>query len=166
MCLARHRRRRQRHGGRAGARPRGNGPASGGRGLERHAPPQDRGLAQSQPADGLGLRRARPCAGRRAQARGGHSRRLRRCDWPGLPGGGRCARRQCRLHHVGQDSGQGCRAAHKATFVTLLGLHAARDLARQLLGQALQALDTLSPTRRQRAEPLAELARRIVTRSH
>ena len=66
---------------------------------------------------------------------------------------------------LGKTAGKDA-AQHKATFVTLLGLHAARDLARQLLGQALQALDTLSSTRRQRAEPLAELARRIVTRSH
>jgi len=66
---------------------------------------------------------------------------------------------------LGKTAGKDA-AQHKATFVTLLGLQAAQDLARQLLGQALQALDALPPARRLRAEPLAELARRIVIRSH
>jgi farnesyl diphosphate synthase len=66
---------------------------------------------------------------------------------------------------LGKTAGKDA-AQHKATFVTLLGLQAAQDLAQQLLAQALLALDALPPTRRQRAELLAALARRIVIRSH
>ena len=66
---------------------------------------------------------------------------------------------------LGKTAGKDA-AQRKATFVTLLGQQAAQDLARELLGQALQALDSLPPSRRLRAEPLAELARRIVIRSH
>lgn len=66
---------------------------------------------------------------------------------------------------LGKTAGKDA-AQHKATFVTLLGLQASQKLALQLLAQALEALDLLPPERRRRAEPLAELARRIVARSH
>uniref|UniRef100_UPI00258A3B4F polyprenyl synthetase family protein n=1 Tax=Thiomonas sp. TaxID=2047785 RepID=UPI00258A3B4F len=66
---------------------------------------------------------------------------------------------------LGKTAGKDARQA-KATFVTLLGLHAAQDWAQRLLADALAALDGLPPERRPRAQRLAELARRIVSRSH
>jgi geranylgeranyl pyrophosphate synthase len=56
---------------------------------------------------------------------------------------------------AGKDS-----AAHKATYVSVHGLARARDLARELLEQALSALQPLG----QRAAMLAALARLIVER--
>lgn len=54
----------------------------------------------------------------------------------------------------------------KATFVSLLGLDAARALAADLLRQALAALDALPPPQRARSTRLAELAHRIVERTY
>ena len=62
---------------------------------------------------------------------------------------------------AGKDAEQG-----KATFVALLGIDAARAQAQQLLEQALQALRRLPEPARQRSARLAELARRVVARSH
>ena len=62
---------------------------------------------------------------------------------------------------AGKDAEQG-----KATFVSLLGVQPARDHAQRLLEQALQALRELPPPARERSARLAELARRVVARSH
>ncbi len=61
---------------------------------------------------------------------------------------------------AGKDAAQG-----KATFVSLLGIETAREQARQLLDEALQALAQLPPAARARSTRLAELARQIVARS-
>ena len=62
---------------------------------------------------------------------------------------------------AGKDARQG-----KSTFVSLLGADAAAALAQQLRDDALRALDALPPAVRARSARLAELARRIVSRSH
>jgi farnesyl diphosphate synthase len=62
---------------------------------------------------------------------------------------------------AGKDAQQG-----KATFVTLLGLEPAWALARQLLGEALGAIEALPPAQRARAGHLTALAQRIVSRNH
>lgn len=62
---------------------------------------------------------------------------------------------------AGKDAQQG-----KATFVTLLGLEAAWALARQLLSEALGAIEALPPAQRARAGHLTTLALRIVSRKH
>ena len=62
---------------------------------------------------------------------------------------------------AGKDAEQG-----KATFVGLLGLEQARAHAQQLLQQALQALRELPAPAQVRSSRLAELARRVVARSH
>ncbi len=62
---------------------------------------------------------------------------------------------------AGKDAEQG-----KATFVGLLGLEPARAQARQLLAQALGALRRLPAPARRCSANLAELARRMVARSH
>ena len=62
---------------------------------------------------------------------------------------------------AGKDAEQG-----KATFVGLLGVEPARDHARRLLEQALQALRELPQPARARSTRLAELAQRVVARSH
>ena len=60
---------------------------------------------------------------------------------------------------LGKTAGKD-RAAGKATYVSVHGLPAARAIATDLLGRALEALRPLGP----RGEPLAELARIIVER--
>ncbi len=62
---------------------------------------------------------------------------------------------------AGKDARQG-----KSTYVSLLGAGAAQALAQRLRDEALQALQTLPPAVRARSARLAELARRIVSRSH
>lgn len=62
---------------------------------------------------------------------------------------------------AGKDAQQG-----KATFVSLLGIEPARHYAQHLLEQAQEALHRLPPQARQRCGRLAELARRVVARSH
>lgn len=62
---------------------------------------------------------------------------------------------------AGKDAQQ-----NKATFVTAMGLDAARDLARRLQDEAQDALSALPPIQRARAGHLSELARRIVARGH
>lgn len=66
---------------------------------------------------------------------------------------------------LGKTAGKDARQS-KATFVTALGLQAAQDWAQRLLDDALAALDALPSQQRSRATYLAELARRIVVRSH
>jgi farnesyl diphosphate synthase len=62
---------------------------------------------------------------------------------------------------AGKDARQG-----KSTFVSLLGADAAQQLAQRLRDDALGALDALPAPVRARSARLAELARRIVSRSH
>ncbi|MDE2119543.1 MAG: polyprenyl synthetase family protein [Betaproteobacteria bacterium] len=62
---------------------------------------------------------------------------------------------------AGKDAEQG-----KATFVSLLGIEPAREYAQRLLAQALDALQRLPEPARQASGRLAELARRVVARSH
>ena len=62
---------------------------------------------------------------------------------------------------AGKDAQQG-----KATFVTLLGLERAWALARELLSEALSAIEALPPVQRARAGHLITLAQRIVSRKH
>jgi farnesyl diphosphate synthase len=62
---------------------------------------------------------------------------------------------------AGKDAEQG-----KATFVSLLGVEPARQYAQRLLDQALEALRRLPPPAQQRTQRLAELARRVLARSH
>lgn len=62
---------------------------------------------------------------------------------------------------AGKDAEQG-----KATFVGLLGVEPARQYAHRLLEQALQALRELPQPARARSTRLADLARRVVARSH
>jgi farnesyl diphosphate synthase len=66
---------------------------------------------------------------------------------------------------LGKTAGKDARQS-KATFVTLLGLDAARALAGKLLNDALSALDALPADLRSRAGYMAMLAQRIVSRSH
>ncbi len=62
---------------------------------------------------------------------------------------------------AGKDAEQG-----KATFVSLLGVEPARQYAQRLLDQALEALRRLPPPAQQRTQRLAELACRVLARSH
>lgn len=62
---------------------------------------------------------------------------------------------------AGKDAQQ-----HKSTYVSALGLDAARRLAQTLRDKAQAALDTLPPAQRARSQRLRELADLIVLRQH
>ncbi len=66
---------------------------------------------------------------------------------------------------LGKTAGKDARQ-NKATFVTTMGLDAARGLAQRLAIEAENALETLPRLQRERAGYLSELARRIVARGH
>ncbi len=144
-----------RHGGRTGHRSRLCRAGARRDRTRTHAPTQDR---RADPRGGLprrGLWAAHDC---RRERRTGPLRVGHRA---GVPGCRRCARRRRHGAEAGQDRGQG-RGQRKPTYVTLLGLAAARERSEACAWKRAAALSGFGSGARR----LGELADWIVERKH